>query len=92
MEKTPLIEILGWILTILFLVGLIVAVLGFVVIYDSKRAEGFSGCALSSCPQSLQKWHRQQGGLLYYSKYEQGSKEYWQSYCNGVLNTDFECK
>jgi hypothetical protein len=46
----------------------------------SARADEFSGCALSSCPESISMLYLKDN-MKYYADYKQGSKDYWRAYC-----------
>lgn len=87
-------DIIGYFIFATALTLIAIAVLFFAFIYSEKvHAYKFEGCAMSvNCPQGIRDLYYGQGNLMYYTNYEYGSKDYWRSYCNGMLNTKFECK
>lgn len=78
--------------TALILICLGLILLAFITGAVLDEARAFTGCALSSCPQSLQDWHYKNGGMRYYSDYEKDSPEYYRAYCNQMMYTEFGCK
>jgi len=54
--------------------------------YKLQQFYETGACHTDTCPKSVR------GDFVPLSELEHGSKEYWNTYCNEMLNTKFECK